>query len=395
MMDAALYTLPAKIVSVAILLGICSAAFVPRVSVWCGSLPRRQVLGIMLVLLVVVLWTASSVAIQLIFEAAHYRKPFFITYFSSAMLMVYLPFYSQRLCRLFNACLGRRTSPYELVREGGATTIPGDESLRKAPMSPLDELSIAVRLGALYFAYQICFIIGLELSTVSTVTIISASSGLWTLLFSWLRLGERVGPAKLLATLLSFSGVMFVMRYGSPRHFGRLLSLGGGMHGANPAWGNGVTMVSAMLYGGYAAQLKREVPDETRLPMPYLFGLFGLMSTVFFAPCIPLLHVLHIERFWVPSTTTVLGLLANALLGAVLSNMLLARAMLLASPLIASVGLSLSIPLALASDLLRGRGSCCSTGMQLGTAAVWIGFIGVSMADWLEERCKRMLPAHR
>ena len=83
---------------------------------------------------------------------------------------------------------------------------------------------------------------------------------------------------------------------------------------------------------------------------------------------------------------TLVALLCNALFGSVLSNMLLARAMLLASPLVATVGLSLTIPLAIASDVLRSRGRF-SKGLLLGTLAVWCGFLGVSTSETLEKRC--------
>ena len=61
-----------------------------------------------------------------------------------------------------------------------------------------------------------------------------------------------------------------------------------------------------------------------------LFGLIGLVATILLLPCIPILHVLHIERFILPNRTTLLALTLNGLIGSVLSNMLLARAMLLA-----------------------------------------------------------------
>ena len=41
--------------------------------------------------------------------------------------------------------------------------------------------------------------------------VIAASSGLWTLLFSSLRLRERIGPVKLISTVLTFGGVMLVV----------------------------------------------------------------------------------------------------------------------------------------------------------------------------------------
>ena len=312
-----------------------------------------RVLGALLVLLVVVLWTASSVAMQhFVFESDHYEKPYFVTYFSMAMLNVYLPFYPQRTAKLWAALCGCR-SKYELVHgASGDTSRLGDESLRTAPLGPLAELAVGARVGLLFFASQLCFILGLEMSTVSSVTLIAASSSLWTLLFSVLFLRERVGPVKLLATIISFCGVLVVVRYGGggARHAAgssssssgggsgagahglRMLQGGGvsvGAYGSRPLQGNAISLVSAVLYGGYAAQLKRELPDESALPMPYLFGLIGLSTSVITAVGLPLLHLLHWELFALPSSSTMLALALNAILGTVLSNVLLAKVMLL------------------------------------------------------------------
>ena len=57
----------------------------------------KQLAGVLLILLVVVLWTGSSVAIQLVFETHRFSKPFFLTYASACLLTVYLPFYPDRV----------------------------------------------------------------------------------------------------------------------------------------------------------------------------------------------------------------------------------------------------------------------------------------------------------
>ena len=376
----------------------------------CGSDGRRRArcIGIGLILLVVLLWTSSSVIIQLVFEEAHFRKPFFLTWYGVALLVVYLPFYPQELRRLCAALAddfcGERSlgKSYELVavaqsrdsRDSRDDSAAADGST--SATSPTAALGVALRLGVIFFAYQLCFNIGLELCAVSTVTVISASSGLWTLLFSFVRLRERVGPVKLLSTLLTFAGVMLVVISSGddrrPLHHGRDGPVDASASAASRAsgmWGNGSTLLSALLYGLYAAQLKLEVPDESAgPPMAYLFGLIGLVASLLLLPLIPVLHVLHVERFALPSRETMLALTLNGLLGSVLSNMLLAKAMLLASPLVATVGLSLSIPLAIAADALRGRGHFADVAPLLGTAAVWAGFLGVA-SEGAEPACCR------
>ena len=69
----------------------------------------------------------------------------------------------------------------------------------------------------------------------------------------------------------------------------------------------------------------------------------------------------------------------NAPAGTVVANLLLARAALLTSPLVVVVGLSLSIPLAMASDVARQR-ERLTPALLAGALAVWLAFLGVSVA---------------
>jgi drug/metabolite transporter (DMT)-like permease len=347
--------------------------------------------------------------VQLVFEEARFRKPFFVTWYGVALLVVYLPFYPRRVRALCAAlsdeyCGGRhhrrQRGKYALVAappplaqresresvEGSAVAWPSGEGSSGAAGEGA-ALMVAVRLGGLFVAYQLAFNIGLELANVSTVTILSASSGLWTLLFSTIQLHEPLSLVKLLATLVTFGGVVLVALTSNDelptttRSHHHHPALGSPLPSEHPQWGDGAALFSAMVYGLYAANIKRCVPSEAVLPMPYLFGLIGLFATLLGLPTIAIAHTLRLERFTLPSHSTLAALTLNGILGSVLSNMLLARAMLLASPLVATVGLSLSIPLAIAADAMRGRGHFAEAAPLLGTAAVWAGFVGVSLAE--------------
>ena len=110
-----------------------------------------QLAGIALILTVVVLWTASSVAIQLVFESHRFAKPVFLTYASACLLMVYLPFYPDRLrdlAALVAECLGcggrrrgggrRHVAQYSpLEAAGDAVAVHAAASADDAGDSPL------------------------------------------------------------------------------------------------------------------------------------------------------------------------------------------------------------------------------------------------------------------
>ena len=50
----------------------------------------RHTKGVLLTLAVVLLWVGSSVAIKEIFHAGEFKKPFFLTYFSTSLFTLYL-----------------------------------------------------------------------------------------------------------------------------------------------------------------------------------------------------------------------------------------------------------------------------------------------------------------
>ena len=156
-----------------------------------------QLAGIALILTVVVLWTASSVAIQMVFENHRFAKPVFLTYASACLLMVYLPFYPDRLRDLaaFVAerlgCGGRRrggarrpVARYSRLEAAGdavsdhaaASAEDAGDAPLAAPLGTAESVGVALRVGALWFALNLSFNVSLQLSSVSSVTIISATS---------------------------------------------------------------------------------------------------------------------------------------------------------------------------------------------------------------------------
>lgn len=358
----------------------------------CSHNRLQQLRGPLLAVLVAALWTASNVVIQIVYEKHRFPKPAFITAASFSAQSLYLLCYSKRihtlLVDLLPACcfdpLGAATGPYRLADgTDPAFTVLDDEPLpvtRGLPPTSLsseDILRIAVRLFLLMLSASAMFNASLEMSSVSIATLIASSSSLWSLLFARLILREPCTCARLACVALSMAGVALLV-------FGELDAHEKRRHGArlpllrrSDLFANVLMLGSAVLYGLYAVILKRDVPSEKELPVPFLFGLIGLCSLWLALPLLTLLHVSHLERFSLPSPEAFTLIICNALFGTMLANMLLARATLLTSPTVVTVGLSLSIPMAMLSDVLRGRGHFNGL-MLLGSVFTWIGFIGIA-----------------
>ena len=76
----------------------------------------------------------------------------------------------------------------------------------QVPLGTAESVGVALRVGALWFALNLSFNVSLQLSSVSSVTIISATSSIWTLLIGAVRAREMPGRLKVAATLLTFFG---------------------------------------------------------------------------------------------------------------------------------------------------------------------------------------------
>ena len=193
----------------ALLVGMCWSAMISRLIVCCAaSLQMLQqqssvTVGALLIAAVTFLWTASSVTIQLVFEYEHYRKPLFLTFYSSALFVCYLPFYPLQLKRLIAWLCGAIgcTSLSQRWRAGrvqyamvGTEEAAIDEMVEGRLGHSFDfgsdqrgcqvgsTLVLASGLGGLFFAFNLCFNYGLELTTVSAS---SVSFAYWLLVASY------------------------------------------------------------------------------------------------------------------------------------------------------------------------------------------------------------------
>jgi len=78
----------------------------------------QYLLGLFYILLVNILWTSVGVLVQMIFKHNDFNSPFLITYWSSAMFMLYLTLYLPLLCKQGYVC----------IRKLGYGQLNGEES---------------------------------------------------------------------------------------------------------------------------------------------------------------------------------------------------------------------------------------------------------------------------
>jgi len=113
--------------------------------------------------------------------------------------------------------------------------------------------------------------------------------------------------------------------------------------------------------------------------MPLFFGFVGLFNIFILWPLFLLLDAAGIEEFVLPSSANFwVMIMVNALLGTFASDYFWLLSMLMTTPLVVTLGLSLTIPLAIFGDVFV-KGIVMAGSYWLGVLMVFIGFIGVNV----------------
>jgi solute carrier family 35, member F5 len=242
----------------------------------------------------------------------------------------------------------------------------------------------------------------LQYTTVASTTILTSTSSIWTLLIGACTRTEKFTVRKLVGVLASFVGILLVSHADltTPRKSASdaYPSASGGNNPsitnpfpAKPAselfLGDTLAFLSAIIYGAYTITLKRSTIHAAplQLSMPLFFGLVGLCNALLLFPLFPVLHYTHIERFQLPPTPRIWKILMINSAFSLFSDICWAYAMVLTSPLVVTVGLSLTIPLSLVGEMvLQGR----KEGLVywLGAAVVVGSFVFVDREEVKEEK---------
>ncbi|KAF1846856.1 uncharacterized protein K460DRAFT_303737 [Cucurbitaria berberidis CBS 394.84] len=401
------------------------------VSVWSEGKrqPRngklRHAIGIALLLATVFLWTASNFLASTIFADNSYSKPYFVTYVNTSFFILMLfpmlvhhlwadranTIYQQPLAAQLRDLLQRRAGKWKLLRdhESGSSSISskarndeaaevllGDsthdsEELGRDMSGDGDDgltlketATIALEFCILWFLANYFSAACLQYTTVASSTILSSTSSIWTLLLGSILRVERFTIRKFIGVCACLGGVALIStidmsgdtdenRGSFPHKTPRELAIGDVM-----------AFVSAVLYGFYTVFMKKRIGDESRVNMPLFFGLVGLANVLLLWPGFIILHFTGIETFELPPTSRILVIILVNSASSLLSDFCWAYAMLLTSPLIVTVGLTMTIPLSLVGQMVLDA-QYASALYWLGAAIMVLSFLFINHEDRKDE----------
>ncbi|KAG5183777.1 hypothetical protein JKP88DRAFT_316285 [Tribonema minus] len=374
-------------------------------------------LGVLFIICVSLIWAGSSVVVQYVYDDSGFDSPMALTYICNAMFAMYLPAY---FCAVACGCVRnpplrdtklpqqqlsdgdgapRRTGSAAGSDGGGTGSEDGGAahtlgsgggggggrsrsgsgaSALSAPPPPRlrshwSTFRAALSICPVWFAANLAYNASLRSTSVTSNTIISCTSSLWTLLLSVACARERATWGTALGVLLAVGGGALVGVADTAARHGGSGGGGGGGGDRGTLLGDALAVLAAVLYGVYSTLLAVHFPRDAEVSMPLLFGYLGALSAAAGAPLLALAHA----PFAGLTRRAAAIIVANGVFDNVLADMLWARAVVLTTPTVAAVGLALTIPFAFVTDFLL-HAMVPAPLEVLGAAMVVSGFAVVS-----------------
>lgn len=359
-------------------------------------------MGLVNLAAVVIFWVMSSFLVNDLFESDIYRKPFLITYINTACfsfyLIPYLHYEKTSVPELYRQILAEyklmrfKSLDFEATNYGSGSedtdsalinddTVDSHENTGIFNQSKLDigvyeTVKLSVKFCILWFSANLVTNASLSYTSVASQTILSSTSSFFTLVVGYFYSVERINRSKIYGIILCFSGVLIVTEVDS-------LSSDSSKPVSNSnlsiLFGNSLALAGALIYGIYTILLKlstmiKNSSLERNLNTHLFFALVGLSCLLFLWPIIILLHFTGAEIFALPNTRHILVLLLINILITFISDFCWCKAVILTSPLTVTVGLSLTIPLAMVGDWVI-KGFKVNWIYVTGAAIVTIGFL--------------------
>lgn len=403
------------------------------------SKSQRLLLGLLLLLCVNVIWVLSSELTKYIFINTEFDKPFFTTYFKTSMFMVYLMGFmfskswrstgqnieyqqlkqdvldepedltsviseptfvpvktedgaknvpeldalesSTKSVRFNGVVEVRELSPNEAVdalmaRLSYSASIRAEVATRRCAdrLSVHETVKAAATFSILWFIGNYSYQAALSHTEAGIVNVMSSSSSLFTLLLAACLpsgISDRFTITKFVAVLISIAGVVMVslseikMEQSIP---------------AGAVW----ALIGSFCYAAYLVLLKRKVDHEDKMSIPMFFGFVGLFNTLIMWPVFFVLHYTEVEVFSWPTKEQWEFIALNGLIGTVISEFAWLWGCFLTSSLIATLAMSLNIPLTMLADVAVKHVSYPLL-FYIGSIPMFLSFFAVTLLTHWEE----------
>lgn len=368
-------------------------------------------LGLGLVFAVAVIWVAASYVVKAVVSAESGMRPLLFTYICNTLFVVYVPIFellaywkSRRDPQRWRPALDDatetprprmtvngtvQTPQYGLVNAeeedmsdtaailspvGGGSDGSGSAGQHdrvaggRAPPDRIRTAKLSLLVAPVWFFAQFLFNRSLQLTSVTSNTVLSSASSVLTFLLSVVVLKERFTFAKLGAVLLCVLGTVLVGLADKKEG------------GKNTVLGDLFCLLSACAYAVYTLLLRVKLPESNEHSMMLFFGYMGVCNALLFAPWLAGEVLAGQQSLASVSASAYRWTVGKGLVDNVLSDYLWAWAVLLTTPTVATIGLSIQIPFAMVAAALFEH-VAPSTDLLLGALLITASFTAINLAS--------------
>ncbi|KAG6533963.1 thiamine-repressible mitochondrial transport protein THI74-like [Zingiber officinale] len=391
---------------------------------WCWTL------GLIYIFAVATIWIAASYIVQSVVDSG--VSPFLVTYICNSLFVIYIPIveigrYFENSSEKFKSWFTFKSNPdlqqsndlenVNLLQDGDhkvhphvvshvmventseiTVSVQDPDSIlynrngsvfEQGPIVLIDDHSkqvdskgrwtrtriaiVSLLICPFWFFAQLTFNLSLKYTTVTSNTILSSTSSLFTFLVALAFLGETFTWLKLTGVLLCMGGTIMVSLADSKNGINVVAS--------NPLFGDILALFSAALYSIYITLIRKKLPDEEKgegqVSTAQFLGFIGLFNLIIFLPVALFLYLTRLEQFNKLNWQQFGLIVGKGLMDNVLSDYLWVKAMQLTTTTVATAGLSVQVPMAVVVDTLIGKApnllEC------FGAVAIMIGFVGINI----------------
>ena len=397
-------------------------------------------LGLLFIVLVALIWAASSVLVQYLYsDAIAFDSPFLLTYIGVSLFTLWLPTHcltewiGDWCCREKSTLsssspassssspaveMGQRAVAYQSLATAAdedpeeppqpqqlmsASAVDEDDdsslvslqhSVVQRHWTHADHRAAARLIAPVWFLANWTYNASLAYTSITSSTVLASTGSLFTFMFAVCWGDEGFGWLKLGGVVLGVLGSSLTAWHDRDRSTSSSSvcepDCSTTTSPDQALLGDLLGLLSAVGYGTYAVQTRLLCPHKEELySMQLLLGYIGLFNCVALSP-IALFSYHSSGLSWL-----VFGfLVVKGLLDNVLSDYLWLRAVILTNATVATVGLGLTIPLALLSDLVlvkQQTESVWSLGSVGGAVAVMAGFVLVNVGNQDDDSSTRAL----
>ncbi|KAL3828135.1 hypothetical protein ACJIZ3_016937 [Penstemon smallii] len=383
----------------------------------------RWVLGLVYILAVATIWIAASFVVQSVVDEG--VSPFLLTYICNSLFVVYIPLVEigRYLEDKYGSLLFWRNlkddGDLQELGDSEQTILLRDNEARdqhnrskpelenvdlqeqeviiedftsmgldeKGRWTRLRVAKVSLLVCPIWFMAQLTFNLSLKYTSVTSNTIMSSASSLFTFFVALVFLGERFTWLKLISVLLCMGGTIVVSLGDSGTVSSKVAS--------NPVLGDSLALLSSAFYAVYITLIRQKLPDEDddvrgHASMAQFLGFLGLFNLLIFLPVALILEVARMESFNALTSNQLSLIVGKGLLDNVLSDYLWAKAVVLTTTTVATAGLSIQVPLAAIVDSLTGNAPHFLD--YVGAAAVMVGFAGINIPSGALSTSKEVDP---